>query len=144
MVTSWARSQIYWNCAKVIAEMADAYHVFCRSLFFKPEVTNQYQVSMMKYVSYFTNIVRKIDVYLQEDQLMHTRLGFPLVPVPMYLLSNYKLEQNDVRCIENAVYTEAREAECEMLIIMNDQQDQHDSAINIMHRFFFQVMLLQA
>ena len=109
---------------------------FADLMFFKPEVTNQYQVSMMKYVSYFTNIVRKIDVYLQEDQLMHTRLGFPLVPVPMYLLSNYKLEQNDVRCIENAVYTEAREAECEMLIIMNDQQDQHDSAINIMHSSF--------
>ena len=54
----------------------------------------------------------------------------------MYLPSNYELEQNDVRCIENAVYTEAREAECEMLIIMNDQQDQHDSANNSMHNSF--------
>ena len=136
MLTSWARSQICWDHAKVVAEMADAYHVFCRSVFFNPEMANQYQVSMMKYVSYFTNIVRKIDVYLQEDQLMHTRLGFPLVPVPIYLLSNYKLEENDVSCIENVVYTEAREAEHEMLIILNDQQDQHDNANNSMHSSF--------
>ena len=122
MLTSQARSQIYWDHTKVIAEMVDAYHVFCRSVFFNPEMANQYQVSMTKYVSYFTNIVRNIDVYLQEDQLMCTRLRFPLVPVPMYLPSNYELEQNDVRCIENTVYTEAREAEHEMLIIMNDQK----------------------
>ena len=67
---------------------------------------------------------------------MCTRLGFPLVPVPMYLQSNYELEHNDVRCIENTVYTEAREAEHEMLIIMNDQQDQHDNANNSMHSSF--------
>ena len=98
---------------------------------------------MTKYVSYFSNIVRNIDVYLQEDQLMCTRLGFPLVPVPMYLPSNYELEQNDVRCIENAVYAEAREAEHKMLIIMNEPKDQHDNANASMHSSFFQVTLLQ-
>ena len=55
MLTSQARSQIYWDHTKVIAEMADAYHVFYRSVFFNPEMANQYQVSMTKYVSYFTN-----------------------------------------------------------------------------------------
>ena len=42
MLTSQARSQIYWNHAKFIAEMADAYHVFCRSVFFNLEMANQY------------------------------------------------------------------------------------------------------
>ena len=118
-----------------MAEMADAYHVFSRSLFFNPEMTEQYKFNRSKYVTYFTNIVRHIDVYLQEDQLTHTKLGFPLVTVPTYLPNNYELEQNDLCCMENAVYAETKEAECEMLVIMNE--DQHNNNNASIHRLLF-------
>ena len=100
--------------------MADTYNVFSRSLFFHLEMIEQCKANRTKYITYFTNIMRHIDVYFQEDQLMHTSLGFPLVPVPIYLPNNYELEQNDVQWIENAVYAETREAECEMLVIMEE------------------------
>ena len=122
MLTAERRSQLYWDHVRVIAEMADAYNVFSRSLFFHPEMIDQYKTNRTKYVTYFTNIVRHMDVYFQEDQLTHTKLGFPLVPVPTYLPSNYELEQNDVCCIENAVHMETREVEHEMMIIMEESR----------------------
>ena len=91
--------------------MADAYNVFSRSAFFHPEMIEQYRVSRNKYVTNFTDIVRHLNVYFQEDQLMHTKIGFSLVPVPTYLPGNYELEQNDVHLIENRVYTETRDVE---------------------------------
>ena len=66
--------------------------------------------------------MRHIYNYFQEDQLIHTRLAFPLVPVPTYLPNNYELEENDVHCIENTVYTETREAEHEMMVIMEENR----------------------
>ena len=36
-----------------------------------------------------------IDVFLQEDQLMHTKAGFSLVPVPGYLPNSNGLEQRN-------------------------------------------------
>ena len=63
-----------------------------------------------------------MDVYFQKDQPMHTKLGFPLVPVPTYLPSKYELEQNDVHRIDNTVYTETSEVECEMMIIMEESR----------------------
>ena len=134
MLTAEARSQLYWDHTRVLGEMADAYNVFSRSLFFKLEMAEQYISSRMKYVTYFTNIIRHIDVYLQEDQLTHTRLGFPLVSVPTYLLNQYELEQNDVHHIENAVHTETREAECEMKVIMD--KDHHNQAHSSAHTSF--------
>ena len=65
-----------------------------------------------------------IDVYFQEEKLTCTRHGFPLVPVPTYLPNQYELEQNDICRIENAVYADSREAECEMQVIINE--DHHN------------------
>ena len=86
-------------------EMADAYHVFVRSIFFNPEMADTYRANIDRYTSYFTSIVRNIDVYLQEDQLMHTRCGFPLVPILTYLPTSYELGQSEVCHIEDAVYS---------------------------------------
>ena len=44
MLTAEMRSQLYWNCTRVIAEMGDAYNVFSRSAFFHPEMIEQYRV----------------------------------------------------------------------------------------------------
>ena len=103
MMTSDARSELYWEQAKVVVEMADAYHVFTRSIFFNQEMADTYRVNIDRYMSYFTSIVRNIDVYLQEDQLMHTQCSFPLVPIPTYLPTNHELEQSNVHHIEDAV-----------------------------------------
>ena len=94
--------------------MADTYNVFSKSLFYNPEMAEQYRSSRMKYVTYFTNIIRHIDIYLQEDQLTHTRYGFPVVTVPTYLTNQYKLEKNDIHHFGNAVHAETKEAQCEM------------------------------
>ena len=85
--------------------------------------------------------MRHIDVYLQEDQLTCTRLDFPLVSVPMYLPNNYKLEQNDVHCIENSVYAESRETEHEMLVIMNENH--HNNSNQSTHSSFSRLHLLK-
>ena len=121
MLTAETRSQLYWNHARVIAEMADAYNVFLgHHSFIQRWLSSTEQVGTS--ITYFTNIVRHLDVYFQEDQLMHTKIGLPLVPVPTYLPSNYKLEQNDVHLIENRVYTETRDLEWEMMIIMEENR----------------------
>ena len=58
-------------------------------------MAEQYNHSHDKYISYFTQIVQNIDIFLQEDQLMHTKVGFSLVPVPGYLPSSNDLEQTN-------------------------------------------------
>ena len=87
VLTSERRSELYWDRAKVIIEMADSLHVFRRCMYFNPEMTNTYQNNINKYTGYFTSVIRNIDVYLQEDQLMRTKCSFPLVPVPRALTS---------------------------------------------------------
>ena len=67
MLASETRSQLYSDHARVVVEMANAYHVFSRSVFFNPDMTNQYKANMTKYLIYFTSVVTNIDVYLQED-----------------------------------------------------------------------------
>ena len=52
-------------------------------------------VSRDKYFNYFTQIMWNIDIFLQEDQLMHTKAGFSLVPVPGYLPNSNDLEQRN-------------------------------------------------
>ena len=91
MLTSKRRSVLYWDRAKVIVEMADSHHVFDRCMYFNPEMSNTYKNNIDKYTCYFTSVVRNIDVYLQEDQLMHTKCGFQLVPVPTYLPTSEEL-----------------------------------------------------
>ena len=62
--------------------MAESFYIFSRSIFFNLEMADQYTLSRDKYFHYFQQIVWNIDIFLQEDQLMHTKAGFSLVPVP--------------------------------------------------------------
>ena len=114
MFTVEQRSKLYGDCSKVIAEMSDVFLIFSRSIFFNPEMTEQYSSSRTKYVNYFTQIMQNIDIFLQEDQLMCTKTGFTQVPVPGYLLNYYELEQNDAGCINKAADTDATTAEKEV------------------------------
>ena len=43
--------------SKVIAKVADAFYIFSRSIFFNPEMAEQYNLSHDKYINYFTQIV---------------------------------------------------------------------------------------
>ena len=95
MLTADQRTRVYKDRSKVIAEMAEAFYIFSRSIFFNPEMAEQYNLSCDKYINYFTQIVQNIDIFLQEDQLMHTKAGFSLVPVPGYLPNSNDLEQKN-------------------------------------------------
>ena len=112
-------SQMYCDWVRVIAEMADAYQVFSRSLFFNPEMIEQYKACRAKYIMYFAGIVCNIDIYLQEDQLTWTRSCLPLVPVPTYMPNSYELEQIDAKQIESAVHADMQTADDEMYIIIS-------------------------
>ena len=108
MLTPEQRSGLYWDHTKVIVEMADAYNVFSRCMYFNLEMSDKYQSNIEQYTRYYSELIRCIDIYLQEDQLMCTKLGFPLVPVPSYLPNMHELECSDVRNIENTAFAEAR------------------------------------
>ena len=114
--------------------MAEAYNVFSRCNYFNPEMSEKYQSNIERYIRYYTNIARQIYIFLQEDQLMHTKLGFPLVPVPSYLPNIYKLGHNDVRKIDDTASTEVRRVENEMMIIMEEHQEREQQ--NISHNSF--------
>ena len=95
MFTADQRTRVYEDRPKVITEMADAFYIFSRSIFFNPEMAEQYNHSCDKYINYFMQIVCNIDIFLQEDQLMCTKAGFSLVPVPGYLPNSNDLEQTN-------------------------------------------------
>ena len=135
------RSGLYNNHTKVILEMAESYNVFSRCIYFNPEMTEKYQNNTDRYIKYYTNIVRQIDIYLQEDQLMHTKQGFPLVPAPSYLPNMYELEHSDVRQIDDRASTEIRRVENEMLVIMQEHQEweQQDVSHNSFHSSFSRI-----
>ena len=129
MLTPKEGSGLYWDHTKVIVEMSDAFKVFSRCMHFNPEMSDKYQSNIEQYTRYYSDLVRCIDIYLQEHQLMCTKLGFPLVPVPSYLPNMHELECRDVRNIEDTEFTEVRWVESEMLIIMDElqeNQNQHD------------------
>ena len=91
--------------------MADSYHIFARCMFFNPEMSGTYRSNIDKYTGYFTSIVRNINIYLQEDQLMHMKCGFPLVPIPTYLPKGLELGENTVLHIEDTANSEVRRVE---------------------------------
>ena len=95
MLTADQMMRLYEDRSKVIAEMAEAFYIFSRSIFFNPEMAQQYNLSRDKYINYFSQIVWNIDIFLQEDQLMCTKAGFSLVPVPGYLPNGNDLEQRN-------------------------------------------------
>ena len=132
MLTPKERSGLYWDHTKVIVEMADAYNVFSRCMYFNLEMSDKYQSNIEQYTRYYSELIRHIDIFLQEDQLMCTKLGFPLVPVPSYLPNMHELEHSDVRKIEDTAFTEARRVESEMLVIMDKLQEnqEHDGISN--------------
>ena len=74
-------------------------------------MTEKYQNNTDRYTKYYTNIIRQIDIYLQEDQLKHTKQGLPLVPAPSYLPNMYELGHSDVRQIDNRASTEVKGGE---------------------------------
>ena len=57
MLTADQRTRVYEDRSKVIAEMADVFYIFSRSIFFNPEMAEQYNLSHDKYINYFTQIV---------------------------------------------------------------------------------------
>ena len=57
MLTAEQRTKMYEDRSKVIAEMADTFYIFSRSIFFNPEMAEQYNRSCGKYIRYFTQIV---------------------------------------------------------------------------------------
>ena len=142
MLTPEERSCLYWDHTKVIVEMADAYNVFSRCMYFNLEMSDKYQSNIEWYTRYYSELIRHIDIFLQEDQLMHTKLGFPLVPVPSYLPNMHELENSDVRKIEDIAFTDARRVESEMLVIMDklqENQEQHDVSNASFHSSFSRI-----
>ena len=114
--------------------MAEAYNVFSRCIYFNPEMSEKYQNNIDRYIGYYMNIIRHIDIFLQEDQLMWTRLGFTLVPVPSYLPNMYELEHSSIRKIDDMASAEVRRVENEMIVIMEEHQEKEQQ--NISHNSF--------
>ena len=57
MLTADQRTRVYEDRSKVIAEMAEAFYIFSRSIFFNPEMAELYNLSLNKYINYFSQIV---------------------------------------------------------------------------------------
>ena len=108
MLTPEERSELYKDHTIVILKMAGVYNVFSRCIYFNLEMSEKYQSNINKYIRYYTNIIRQIDIFLQEDQLKHTKLGFLLVPAPSYLPNMYELGHSDVRKIDDIASTEGK------------------------------------
>ena len=134
MLTPKERSGLYNDCTEVILEMAEVYNVFSRCMYFNPEMSEKYQSNTNRYIRYYTNIIRQIDIFLKEDQLMHTKLGFPLVPAPSYLPNMYELGHSDVRKIDDTASTEVKRMENEMMVIMQEHQEKEQQ--NVSHNSF--------
>ena len=135
MLTPKERSGLYQDHTKVILEMGEVYNIFSRCIYFNPEMSEKYWSNIDSYIRYYTNIIRHIDIFLQEDQLMCTRLGFPLVPVLSYLPNMYKLEHSNIRKIDDTVSAEVRRVENEMMVIMEEHQEKEQQ--NISHNSSF-------
>ena len=98
--------------------MSESFYIFSRSIFFNPEMAEQYNLSHNKYINYYSQIVQNIDIFLQEDQLMHTKAGFSLVPVPGYLPNSNDLEQKNADQIIQTENDEVNLISKEMQVIM--------------------------
>ena len=106
------------------------------------EMSDKYQSNIEWCTKYYSDFIRCIDIYLQEDQLMHTKLGFPLVPVPSSLPNMHELECSDVRNIKGYSIPEVRWVESEILVIMDElqeNQEQHDVSNVSFHSSFSRI-----
>ena len=133
MLTSEESSEMYKDHIKVILEMDEAYNIFSRCIYFNLEMSEKYQRNIDRYITYYTNVIRQIDIFLQEDQLMRMKLDFPLVPAPSYLPNMYELGHSDVRRINDTASMEVRRVENEMMVIMEEHQEKEQ---NISHNSF--------
>ena len=129
ILTPKERSGLYNDHTKVILEMVESY-IFSRCIYFNPEMREKYQNNTDRYIKYYTNIIRQIDIYLQEDQLMGTKQGLPLVPAPSYLPIIYELGHNNVRQIDDRASTKIRRVENEMLFIMQEHQEREQQEVS--------------
>ena len=126
MLTADQRTEVYEERFKVITEMAKSFYIFSKSIFFNPERADQYIVSRDKYFNYFTQIVQNISIFLQEDQLMHTKAGFSLVPVPGYLPNSNDLEQRNAEQISQTACHQVNTITREMqVIVQGDNKHPH-------------------
>ena len=123
ILASEERSGPYNDCIKVILEIADSYSIFSRCIYFNPEMIEKYQNNTNRYINYYTNIIRQIDIYLQEDQLKCTNHVFLLVPAPSYLPN-----------IDSRASTEVRRVENEMMVIMQEHQEREQNDVS--HKSF--------
>ena len=140
MLTADQRTKVYEDRSKVIAEMAEAFYIFSRSIFFNPEMAEQYNLSHDKYFNYFSQIVWNIDIFLQEDQLMHTKAGFSLVPVPGYLPKSNDLEQRNADQITQSACDEVNTITREMQVIMQgDNKHPHINSGSFSHLRSFEL-----
>ena len=114
--------------------MAEVYNIFSRCIYFNLEMSEKYQSNIDRYIRYYTNIIRQIDIFLQEDQLMCMKLGFPLVPAPSYLPNIYELGHGDVRKIDVTASMEVKRIENKMMVIMEEHQEKEQQ--NISHNSF--------
>ena len=59
MLTADQRTRVYADMSKVIAEMAKEFYIFSRSIFFNPEMAEQYNLSHDKlHQLFFTDCVK--------------------------------------------------------------------------------------
>ena len=65
ILTPEERSELYKDHTKVILEMVEAYHVFSRCIYFNPQMSEKYQNNIDRYIGYYMNIIRHIDIFLQ-------------------------------------------------------------------------------
>ena len=115
--------------------MAESHNICSRCIYFNPEMTEKYQNNTDRYTKFYTDIIRQIDIYLQEDQLKHTKQGLPLVPAPSYLPNMYELGHCDVRQIDNRASAEVRRVENKMMVIMQEHQEREQNDVS--HNSFY-------
>ena len=63
MLTPEDRSDLYWDCTKVIVEMADACNGFSRCMYFNLEMSDKYQSNIEQYTRYYSDLIRCIDIF---------------------------------------------------------------------------------
>ena len=107
--------------------------------------TQRWQSSIIsasdKHFNYFSQIVWNINIFLQEDQLMCTKAGFSLVPVPGYLPNSNDLEQRNADQIYpistcNEVNTITREMQ---VIMQSDNKHPHINSGSFSHLRSFEL-----
>ena len=89
MLTPKERSELYNDCTKVILEMAKMYNVFSRCIYFNLEMLEKYQSNIDRYIRYYTNIIKQIDIFLQEDQLKCSSSHGTAITFPENICAQY-------------------------------------------------------